>query len=154
MSSLDGAAACVDLLRRLPHLRTRTEVLEALRTAGVCEAAEGLVQTLDALDSRSLERDFRLDLAITPRFRYYTGVGFEGYAPGCGNAVIGGGRYDNLLACFGASAPAAGFAVDVDSVASALEALDGLEASEGGARQWSRRLWTNLESFEAVRSRH
>ena len=159
VSSLDGAARCheprcADLLKRLPHLHDRAEVLQALQTAGVCEAAAGLIQTLDALANRGLGRYFRLDLAITRRFRYYTGVVFEGYAPGCGNAVIGGGRYDNLLAHFGASAPAAGFAVDIDSVASALDALGGPAESEGGARQWSRRSWTNPASFEAVRSRH
>jgi len=173
VSSLDGVPTCcqpgyvrsdtgdrkcresgVDLLRRLPHLHARAEILEALRSAGVCEAAEGLVQTLDALDSRGLGRYFRLDLAISRRFRYYTGMVFEGYAPGCGNAVIGGGRYDNLLAYFGASAPAAGFAVDVDSVASALGALDEPEEPGGGAKQWSWKLWTNPTSFEAVRSRH
>ena len=145
---------CVDLLKRLPHLQARAEVLEALRTAGVGEAAEGLVQTLDALDNRSLNKYFRLDLAITRRFRYYTGIVFEGYAPGCGNAVIGGGRYDDLLACFGASAPAAGFAVDVDSVASALGALDEPEKLGGGAAQWGWRLWASPTSFETVRSRH
>jgi ATP phosphoribosyltransferase regulatory subunit len=154
VSSLDGAAVSVELLRRLPHLHARAEVLEALRTADVCEAGGGLVRTLDALDNRGLGRFFRLDLAITRRFRYYTGVVFEGYAPGCGNAVIGGGRYDNLLAYFGTSAPAAGFAVDVDSVASALGALDEPKESGGGAGQWGWRLWTNLASCEAVRSRH
>ncbi len=154
ISSLDDAAAGVELLRRLPHLHTRAEIQEALRTAGVCEPAEELVKTLDVLDNRGLGRYFRPDLTITRRFRYYTGVVFEGYAPGCGGAVIGGGRYDNLLACFGASAPAAGFAVDVDSVALALEALDGPEALEGGSRRWNQRLWTNLESYEVVRSRH
>ena len=154
VSSLNGAAAGIDLLNRLPHLHARAEVLEALRTPGVYEAAEGLGQTLDALDNRGLGRYFRLDLAITRRFRYYTGIVFEGYAPGCGNAVIGGGRYDNLLAYFGASAPAAGFAVDVDSVASALGALDQPEKSGGGARQWNWRSWTSPASFETVRSRH
>ena len=154
VSSLNGAAAGIDLLNRLPHLHARAEVLEALRTPGVYEAAEGLGQTLDALDNRGLGRYFRLDLAITRRFRYYTGIVFEGYAPGCGNAVIGGGRYDNLLAYFGASAPAAGFAVDVDSVASALGSLEEPEKSGGGAKQWSWRLRTNPASFEAVRSRH
>ena len=154
VSSLNGAAAGIDLLNRLPHLHARAEVLEALRTPGVYEAAEGLGQTLDALDNRGLGRYFRLDLAITRRFRYYTGIVFEGYAPGCGNAVIGGGRYDNLLAYFGASAPAAGFAVDVDSVASALGSLEEPEKSGGGAKQWSWRSRTNPASFEAVRSRH
>ena len=154
VSSLDGAAVSVELLRRLPHIHARAEILEALRTPGVYEAAEGLGQTLDALDNRGLGRYFRLDLAITRRLRYYTGIVFEGYAPGCGNAVIGGGRYDNLLACFGASAPAAGFAVDVDSVASALGALHEPEVPGGGARQWSWRLSTDPASFQAVRSRH
>lgn len=173
VSSLDAASTCcqpgcarsdtgdrerrergVDLLRRLPHLHARAEVLEALRTAGVCKEAEGLVRTLDALDGRGLGEYFRLDLAITRRFRYYTGIVLEGYATGCGGAVIGGGRYDSLLACFGASAPAAGFAVDVDSVAAALEALDGPMESRGGAGQWSGRPWTTHEPHQAVRSRH
>ena len=35
-------------------------------------------------------------------FDYYTGLVFEAYAPGLGSPLGGGGRYDNLLASYGA----------------------------------------------------
>ena len=36
-------------------------------------------------------------------FDYYTGLVFEAYAPGLGAPLGGGGRYDNLLASYGAA---------------------------------------------------
>ena len=50
---------------------------------------------------------------------YYTGVVMKGYVEGFGEAVLSGGRYDNLLADFGLDVPAVGFAVNTDSVARA-----------------------------------
>ncbi|MEI3338896.1 MAG: ATP phosphoribosyltransferase regulatory subunit [Eubacterium sp.] len=37
------------------------------------------------------------------RFDYYTGIIFAGYTFGSGEAVVTGGRYDNLLKSFGKS---------------------------------------------------
>ena len=122
VQSLDesgSAARSRDLLMRLPNMRGGVEMLSELEGAGVAPAAAGVTSVLRALAERGLERYFKLDLGIAREFQYYTGIVFEGYAVGSADAVIGGGRYDSLLEQFGQSAPAAGFAIDVDSVVAA-----------------------------------
>ena len=51
---------------------------------------------------------------------YYTGIVFNGYISGFGMPVLKGGRYDRLLADFGADTPATGFAVSVNALSQAL----------------------------------
>ena len=51
---------------------------------------------------------------------YYTGIIFRGYTFGTGDAIIKGGRYDNLLGHFGKDAPAVGFVAVIDQLLSAL----------------------------------
>ena len=46
---------------------------------------------------------------------------FRRSSPGAPDAVLRGGRYDDLLARYGRPSPAVGFAVDVEAVAGALE---------------------------------
>jgi ATP phosphoribosyltransferase regulatory subunit len=55
-----------------------------------------------------------VDLGIVRDFSYYTGVVFEGLGPGAPVPVLGGGRYDGLLARFGAACPASGFALGLE----------------------------------------
>jgi ATP phosphoribosyltransferase regulatory subunit len=55
-------------------------------------------------------------------FAYYTGAIFHLLAPGPGEPVGAGGRYDDLLARFDAPMPAVGFALSLDAVAWAREA--------------------------------
>lgn len=60
------------------------------------------------------------DLAGTPAAPYYTGITFR---VGAGDvSVAAGGRYDALLARFGAPAPAIGFSIGVEALAAALDA--------------------------------
>ena len=58
-----------------------------------------------------------MDLGLVQRNDYYTGVVFSAYVEGRGEAVLVGGRYDNLLGHFGSPAPAIGFAVNIDALA-------------------------------------
>ncbi len=60
-----------------------------------------------------------IDLGDLRGFDYYTGVRFAGYASGAPDAVLRGGRYDELLARYGRAAQATGFAIDLESVAQA-----------------------------------
>ena len=60
-----------------------------------------------------------LDLGDVRGNAYYTGVHFAGYAAGAADAVLRGGRYDELLARYGRAAPATGFAIDLELVAQA-----------------------------------
>ena len=57
-----------------------------------------------------------IDLGIVQRNDYYTGIVFTGYINGIGDAVLSGGRYDELLSEFDMPMGAAGFAVDTDAV--------------------------------------
>jgi ATP phosphoribosyltransferase regulatory subunit len=50
---------------------------------------------------------------------YYTGVRFAGYAGGAPDAVLRGGRYDDLIGRYGRAARATGFAIDLESLATA-----------------------------------
>jgi len=63
-----------------------------------------------------------VDLAGTPTTPYYTGLTFEVDAAGGAAPLASGGRYDRLLERFGPSAPALGFCIGLESLASALEA--------------------------------
>lgn len=56
------------------------------------------------------------DLGLLGKMHYYTGIYFEGYAGNHGFPLLSGGRYDNLLAQFGRSAPAVGFSLKLDRV--------------------------------------
>ena len=54
-------------------------------------------------------------------FDYYTGMRVQGYVQGAALPILQGGRYDGLLARYGRSSPAVGFAIDVEATAVALE---------------------------------
>ncbi|MGB4503644.1 MAG: ATP phosphoribosyltransferase regulatory subunit [Syntrophaceticus sp.] len=62
-----------------------------------------------------------IDLTLLRGLGYYTGIVFECYVAGVGYPLCGGGRYDELLAKFGYSCPATGFALTIDRVLEALE---------------------------------
>lgn len=53
-------------------------------------------------------------------YNYYTGIIFRGYTYGTGDAVVKGGRYNNLLKQFGKDAPSIGFAFTVEELIMAM----------------------------------
>ncbi|MEO7095147.1 MAG: ATP phosphoribosyltransferase regulatory subunit [Polyangiales bacterium] len=63
-----------------------------------------------------------IDLGDLRGFDYYTGVRFAGYASGAPEAVLRGGRYDELIARYGRAARATGFAIDLEALAQAQRA--------------------------------
>ncbi len=71
---------------------------------------------------RSAGAGITLDLGEVRGFDYYTGMRFAGYAPAPPDAVLRGGRYDELLARYGRAARATGFAVDLEALAQAQRA--------------------------------
>jgi ATP phosphoribosyltransferase regulatory subunit len=85
-------------------------------------AAERLEALFESATARGLAAHVTADLGEVRGFAYYTGPMFHVYAPGTGDAVGSGGRYDELLARFGWDLPAAGFALDLDRIAEALKA--------------------------------
>lgn len=65
---------------------------------------------------------FTIDLGELRGFEYYTGLRFAGFAHGAGEAVLRGGRYDELVGRYGRPARAVGFAIDIEAVAQAQRA--------------------------------
>lgn len=117
------------LLEALPSLYGGPEVIEhaaSLLGRGDREARAGLA-TLATVIARlaawKLAGPVSIDLGEVRGFDYYTGVRFQGFAPGVGEALLSGGRYDRLIERYGRKARAAGFAVDVERVALGLRAL-------------------------------
>ena len=53
------------------------------------------------------------DLADVRGYSYYTGIRFSVYTPGLSDALIRGGRYDEVGAAFGRLRPAVGFSLDL-----------------------------------------
>lgn len=97
----------------------------------VPRALRELGTILRLLEELGVAGQVSLDLGLTRSLGYYTGVVFEGYAPGVGSPVLGGGRYDNLLADFGGRLPATGFALELDRLLIALERQGRLPGAPG-----------------------
>ena len=60
------------------------------------------------------------NLSLVPALPYYTGIVFEALHPQVGFPIAAGGRYDLLLAAFGAARAATGFAINVPRLHLAL----------------------------------
>jgi ATP phosphoribosyltransferase regulatory subunit len=117
-----------DALRALPRLQGgRDGILDGItllaKTPAAVPAAR-LLALFDACVAAGLGPYLAADVGEVRGFAYYTGTVFHAYAPGTGDALASGGRYDELLARFGIAAPAAGFAVDLDRAREALQAAN------------------------------
>ncbi len=112
---------------QLPNLRGGREALDAVRQVVVplqCEEAINELEAIyDGLVASGLEEKILIDFSAMSSLDYYTGIVFEAYAPGLGSPLGGGGRYDNLLASYGAvCTPAAGFAFYLEQTMAAFAA--------------------------------
>jgi ATP phosphoribosyltransferase regulatory subunit len=104
------------------------DVLARTRTmswpAPAARALDELEQAVAIARRLAPEAQFTADLGDVRGFEYYTGLRFAGYAQGAGDAVVRGGRYDELVARYGRPARAVGFAVDIEAIAQAQQAAD------------------------------
>jgi ATP phosphoribosyltransferase regulatory subunit len=62
------------------------------------------------------------DLADSRGYAYYTGVRFAIYTPGATDALVRGGRYDEVGSVFGRNRPAVGFSLDVKELVGVVPA--------------------------------
>jgi ATP phosphoribosyltransferase regulatory subunit len=118
----------VEFTLSLPGLSGSPDVIDrALRTApsglpGIRRALLDLRAVTRALAPKRLPGRLHVDLGEVRGWDYYTGVRVQGFVHGAPDAILAGGRYDDLLARYGRPAPAVGFAIDVEATAAALEA--------------------------------
>lgn len=91
----------------------------AKRFAGVSEAACRAIAELEALVAASGDNAdilVNIDLAELRGYHYHTGMVYTAFAPGQGEGIAFGGRYDDIGRAFGRARPATGFSVDVKSL--------------------------------------
>ena len=91
------------------------------------DALKGFEELFDELTAQGLAERILVDFAVMSSFDYYTGIVFEAYSSGLGTPLGSGGRYDNLLAQFGDSRPAAGFAFYIEEVQAAIRAAEDMK---------------------------
>lgn len=84
------------------------------------KAVERLKQLYGLLTVYGVQQYISFDFGMLSKYHYYTGVTFRAYTYGVGDAIVKGGRYDNLLKTFGKDAPAVGFVVVLDDLMTAL----------------------------------
>ena len=115
-------AAVRQALHRLLDLYGTAEVLEAARQH--LPALPEITQALDELAAlaahiASVHPALRVqfDLADSQGYSYYSGMRFAIYLPGGSDAMVRGGRYDEVGAAFGRMRPAVGFSLDVKTLA-------------------------------------
>jgi len=107
-----GLLVLVQMYGDAQVLREATKALEGL--IDVHDLLHDLSQLVDRLQSISV--NVSMDLADLHGYAYYTGVSFAVYTNGVCDALVRGGRYDEVGAVFGRSRPAAGFSLDLKSL--------------------------------------
>lgn len=115
---------CKDLLIKLPDLFGGIETIEYAKerttNARALEALDRLEKIYQILQSTGLEEHITFDLGMLSHYEYYTGVIFKAYTYGTGDAIVTGGRYDNLVEQFGKKTSAIGLAFVLDQLMEAI----------------------------------
>lgn len=130
LAAKDGAALARLSAQLDPACRQALSFLiNAYGDASVLEQAQHILApwplALQALqDLRGLTRHLSaavmFDLADARGYAYYSGIRFAIYAPGLHEAVVRGGRYDEVGAVFGRRRAAVGFSLDLKALAAGV----------------------------------
>ncbi len=115
-ASRQGLLALIELYGDESVLPEAQKVLAPLPAIG--QALQNLKWLADHLHGVTLS----FDLADLRGYSYYTGARFSIYAQGANDALVRGGRYDEVGAVFGRNRPAAGFSLDIKSLVTVLAA--------------------------------
>jgi ATP phosphoribosyltransferase regulatory subunit len=95
---------------------------EAAKTLPALPAVHQALQNLKWLAKHLEGARVSFDLADLRGYAYYTGARFAIYTPGACDALVRGGRYDEVGAVFGRNRPATGFSLDVKALVAVLAA--------------------------------
>ena len=106
-ASREGLQALLQLYGGVEVLDKAEKLLE--RTAGVRDVLSHLRWLAQRLEGVKVS----FDLADLRGYSYYSGTRFAIFVPGGSDALVRGGRYDEVGAVFGRNRPAAGFSLDI-----------------------------------------
>jgi len=119
----DFPKASRDGLRALVQLFGDAKVLdEAQKLMGTVPGVEHALSELRLMARYIDGATIGFDLADLRGYAYYSGMRFGIYAPGAADALVRGGRYDEVGAVFGRNRPAVGFSLDVRELVGVLPA--------------------------------
>jgi ATP phosphoribosyltransferase regulatory subunit len=127
----DLADQLADLLTFYGERRVLEDAARRFRSPQASVALKNLTAIADQLTELGLGARIVFDLSETRGLSYYTAMRFSLLASGPGEAIGGGGRYDQLLTRFGVDAPATGFAIDLGNLQWTLRAA-GRSALDAG----------------------
>lgn len=119
LDTLEVDAGLKTMLAALVDLNGGEEVLEQAKqqlkgaSAEVQAALDNLRQIAATLKAYGDGVEIHYDLAELRGYHYHTGIVFAAFAPGCGQAIAQGGRYDDIGEAFGRARPATGFSADL-----------------------------------------
>lgn len=113
------------------------------------KAIERLEKLYEVLKLYGVEQYVSFDLGMLSKYHYYTGIIFKAYTYGIGDALVKGGRYNNLLKQFGKEAPAVGFVIVIDDL---LEALSRQKVALSGAPEKQRIYFTEDNYSEKLQT--
>ncbi len=124
LDSLELKDNVKEIFGRMPLLFGGIDVLNEASSYVTNERSRAAISRLEAIYDRlrinGCEKYVSFDLGMLSKYNYYTGIIFRAYTYGSGDAIIKGGRYDNLLSEFGKEAPAVGFCIQLDQLMSVL----------------------------------
>jgi ATP phosphoribosyltransferase regulatory subunit len=115
-ASRDGLLALINLYGDAAVLDEAGKALQAI--PGVAAALAELKRLAGHLDGARVS----FDLADLRGYAYYSGMRFGIYVEGASDALVRGGRYDEVGAVFGRNRPAVGFSLDLRELVSVLPA--------------------------------
>lgn len=114
-----------ELLLKVSDLFGTVQILEEAKKTVANKRSEEAIERLERLYQTlcdyGVEKYVSFDLGMLSKYNYYTGIIFKGYTYGVGDAIVKGGRYDQLLPHFGKAAAAIGFVIVVDDLLAAME---------------------------------
>ncbi len=96
------------------------ELKDRIKYEQCVSALDRLISIVGILEKEGNDGYISIDLGLLNKYDYYTGVLFRAYTFGFGDALIKGGRYDNLVKEFGKDTPAIGFGISLDELLIAL----------------------------------
>jgi len=115
--TLDMPNGARNALAVLPRLYGDASVLEeAERVLPSSPSMQQALSQLKCLAQHLPDTSLSFDLADLSGYTYYSGLRFAVFASGQHNAILRGGRYDEVGAVFGRKRPAVGFSLDLKTL--------------------------------------
>ena len=115
---IEAVVTLIQSVGGMDLLETVRQMPLSLATLSALEELEFLYKWFEA---KGLASYLLFDFSILSYASYYTGVMFQGYTQGIGEAILEGGRYDQLLSNFGVDMAAVGLGINVALLLQKLE---------------------------------